>query len=31
MLLYFELPWNQTSQDIDDFIFADQEPVISQK
>lgn len=29
MLLYFELPWNH--QDIDDFIFGDEEPVISQK
>lgn len=29
MLLYFELPWNP--QDIDDFIFGDEEPIISQK
>lgn len=29
MLLYFELPWNY--QDIDDFIFGDEEPIISQK
>lgn len=29
MLLYFELPWND--QDIDDFIFGDEEPFVSQK
>lgn len=29
MLLYFELPWNH--QDIDDFIFGGEEPIISQK
>ncbi len=29
MLLYFELPWNP--QDIDDFIFGNEEPIISQK
>lgn len=30
MLLYFELPWNH-HQDIDDFIFGNEEPIISQK
>ena len=29
MLLYFELPWNR--QDIDDFIFGNEEPIVSQK
>lgn len=29
MLLYFELLWNH--QDIDDFIFGDEEPIVSQK
>lgn len=29
MLLYFELPWNHP--DIDDFIFGDEEPIVSQK
>lgn len=29
MLLYFELPWNH--QDIDDFIFGNEESIISQK
>lgn len=29
MLLYFELPWNH--KDIDDFIFGNEEPIISQK
>lgn len=29
MLLYFELPWSH--QDIDDFIFGNEEPIISQK
>lgn len=29
MLLYFELPWSH--QDIDDFIFGNEEPIVSQK